>query len=96
MGSFGFEKLGIAGRICSDNKRYYKRYDIAVCVSENVRRSFVELYQDTVSTETIYNTIDDSEIAVKALAELPIGVKSKSLLLQLSAGCLLQSILFVR
>lgn len=58
-------------------KRYYKRYDIAVCVSENVRRSFVELYQDTVSTETIYNTIDDSEIAVKALAELPIGVKKQ-------------------
>lgn len=60
-------------------KKYYVRYDFAVCVSESVRKSFEKLYGDTVQTATIYNTIDDSEILRKSTEALPLDVAKRKL-----------------
>lgn len=51
-------------------KKYYARYDFAVCVSEIVRKSFEKLYGDTVPAVTVYNTIDDGEILRKSAETL--------------------------
>lgn len=60
-------------------KKYYARYDFAVCVSESVCKSFEKLYGDTVQTATIYNTIDDSEILRKSTEALPLDVPKRKL-----------------
>ena len=60
-------------------KKYYARYDLAVCVSENVRKSFEKLYGDTVPAATVYNTIDDSEILKKSAEVLPPDVSKRKL-----------------
>ena len=60
-------------------KRYYARYDLAVCVSENVRKSFERMYGDTVPAVTVYNTIDDSEILKKSAKVLPPDVSKRKL-----------------
>lgn len=50
-------------------KPYYEKFDKVLCVSENVKDSFIELFGDTVPTKVLYNTIDDGEIRRKA--EMP-------------------------
>ena len=60
-------------------KKYYAHYDFAVCVSENVRKSFEKLYGDTVPAVTVYNTIDDSEILKKSAETLPLDVSKRKL-----------------
>lgn len=60
-------------------KKYYGHYDLAVCVSENVRKSFEKLYGDTVPAATVYNTIDDSEILKKSAEVLPSDVSKRKL-----------------
>lgn len=60
-------------------KKYYAHYDFAVCVSENVRKSFEKLYGDTVPAVTVYNTIDDGEILRKSAEALPPDVSKRKL-----------------
>lgn len=60
-------------------KKYYARYDLAVCVSENVLKNFEKLYGDTVPAVTVYNTIDDSEILNKSAEALPPDVSKRKL-----------------
>ena len=52
-------------------KPYYAKYDKVICVSENVRDSFEELFEDTVPTVVVYNTVDDGEIISKAQTPMP-------------------------
>ena len=56
---------------------YYAKFDKVICVSENVKDSFVELFGDTVPAEVIYNTIDDAEIRSKAELPLPENVEKR-------------------
>ena len=58
-------------------KPYYTKFDKVLCVSENVRKSFVELFGDTVPAEVLYNVIDDAEIREKAKIPLPDGIKKR-------------------
>lgn len=60
-------------------KKYYARYDFAVCVSENVLKNFEKLYGDTVPAVTVYNTIDDGEILRKSAEALPPDVSKRKL-----------------
>lgn len=62
-------------------RKHYEKYDCAVCVSENVRQSFLEMYGDTVKTAMVYNTVDDAEILQKAAAPLPGDVHKQRLTL---------------
>ena len=67
------------GAFAAATKKYYAHYDFAVCVSENVRKSFEKLYGDTVSAVTVYNTIDDGEILRKSAEALPPDVSKRKL-----------------
>ena len=55
----------------------YSRFDRVACVSEDVLRSFRELFGDTPPSCVIHNTVDDSEILRMAGEPLPEGVKKR-------------------
>lgn len=58
-------------------KGQYDTFDKVVCVSENVRDSFIELFGDNHTVEIVYNTVDDGEIRAKAKMPLPEDVSKK-------------------
>lgn len=49
-----------------NTKGYYEKYDKIVCVSEDVRNSFVKGYGGTFDTLTLYNCYDDEDILKKS------------------------------
>lgn len=62
-------------------KPWYDKFDKVICVSENVREGFIELFGNTPETEVIYNTIDTEEILTKANESLPEGITKNKLTL---------------
>ncbi len=55
-------------------EKYYKKYDRVVCVSKQGKKSFQELFGNTVKTDIVYNTVDREEILLKAdepMSDLP-------------------------
>ncbi len=60
---------------------WYEKYDKVVCVSENVRQGFVELFGNSPESQTVYNTIDNEEIIKKADENLPAEITKKRLTL---------------
>ena len=59
----------------------YRKYDQIVCVSEQCRRSFKEIFGGRFDPIVLHNVIDDEEIKRKAAKSLPGGVqKSKTVL----------------
>lgn len=52
--------------------KYYHKFDRIVCVSEDVRQSFLRMYGDAVPVQTLCNCYDDREIREKAAAELSV------------------------
>ncbi len=54
---------------------YYKKYDKVVCVSENAKSSFDQMYPDGPKTVVIHNVIDDEMIRTKSNLPLPDGIK---------------------
>lgn len=48
---------------------WYQKFDKVVCVSENVRQSFEELFGEEPETAVVYNVVDDQEIFGKAEIE---------------------------
>lgn len=61
------KKEGIADQT-DKLKRYYSAYDKVVCVSRNVRDSFVELFGPDPEAVVLYNVNDEVEIMEKANA----------------------------
>lgn len=51
--------------------KWYDRFDRVVCVSQNVKDSFDQLFGIPEKTSVLYNTVDDAEIRSKAEAALP-------------------------
>lgn len=59
-------------------KPWYDKFDKVICVSENVKEAFIELFSNSPEAEVIYNTIDTHDILEKANENLPeIVTKSK-------------------
>lgn len=50
--------------------RWYAKFDKAVCVSEDVRKSFEMLFDVVTPAVVVHNTIDD--LAIKESAEMPL------------------------
>jgi len=46
--------------------KWYKKFDKVVCVSQDVEKSFKNIYGNEFDTEVIYNVIDDHSIKEKA------------------------------
>lgn len=57
------KKKGITGEKVG---RYYSQYDKAVCVSDDVKLTFDELFGKYVSSVILHNVIDEDEIYLKA------------------------------
>lgn len=72
-------RIGDSAAFAAATKKYYAKYDYAVCVSENVRQSFEKLYGSTVHTAVVYNTVDDAEILSKAAEPLPPDISKRKL-----------------
>lgn len=51
--------------------QWYKKYHQVVCVSEDVRKSYMELFGSQPPSAVVYNTVDDGEISKKAQLTLP-------------------------
>ena len=55
-------------RFVRKSKAWYEKYDQVICVSENVRDSFCQLYGGQQQTIVLHNVIDENEIFQKASA----------------------------
>lgn len=69
------KKEGFADSI-EKSRKYYEKYDKIVCVSENVKQSFEQLFGPGMETTVLYNVNDENEILEKA--ELPVPFQKKS------------------
>lgn len=54
-----------------ETAKYYRKFTKIVCVSEDVRRSFINMYGPIAETITVYNCYDDAEILRKAGKRMP-------------------------
>lgn len=54
--------------------KWYRRFDEVVCVSEDVRAGFSELFGDSIRTRVLYNVVDDEMIRGRANEALPAGL----------------------
>ena len=63
---------------------YYSKYDKVVCVSEDVKKSFDQVYGAKADSVVLYTVIDEDEILKKAneKVELPAIKANKNLLFQ--------------
>ena len=66
------KKVGDTEAFVKKTADWYRRFDKVVCVSQNVRDSFVDLFGNTPESVVVYNTIDDAEIQEKAKAPCPV------------------------
>ena len=62
-------------------KAWYEKFDKVICVSENVRQGFKELFGNTPESVVVYNTIDDKEVMEKAEENLPEDITKNKLTL---------------
>ena len=62
-----------------ETAKYYKKFDKIVCVSQDVRRSFAEMYGMPEKLVTLYNCYDDAEILTLAQNPLPAHVTKRRL-----------------
>lgn len=56
-------------------KKWYEKFNEVICVSENVHKSFKELFGNSPKSKVIHNTIDDIEIKEKSKEALPLALK---------------------
>lgn len=60
---------------------WYKNFDKVICVSENVRQGFEELFGNTIPAQVIYNTVDNEDIIKKSAENLPANITKNKLTL---------------
>ena len=65
------KKEGFADSI-EKSRKYYEKYDKIVCVSENVKQSFEQLFGPGMETTVLYNVNDENEIIEIAQVQIDI------------------------
>lgn len=60
------------------SRKYYKRFDKVVCVSQSVKQSFEKLFGKDAETIVLYNVNDESEILERAEVKIPVLSKRKN------------------
>lgn len=58
------------------SRAWYRSYDKVVCVSQNVKQTFMELFGDNPEAVVVYNSVDSDEICMKA-EEKPLCEKRR-------------------
>lgn len=66
------QKMGETESFVKKTTSWYRTFDKVICVSENVRESFREMFGNTPESVVVYNTIDDAEIRKKAEQPCPL------------------------
>ena len=66
-------------------RMWYDRFDYVVCVSQDVKMSFDDMFENRYKTLVLYNTINDEEIRTKAETDLP-GLPQKRKLTVVTVG----------
>lgn len=66
----------------------YRKYDSIVCVSESVKKSFVEKFFDSKEVRVLYNPIDC--VNIKRMADVPVDLKVDSAIQLVTVGRLEQ------
>ena len=74
---------------------WYAKFDQVVCVSQNVKERFDELFQNRFDSTVLYNVIDDAAIREKARQPLPEGTEKRGFTV-LSVGRLTAQKRFIR
>ena len=67
-----------AGKFVRKARRWYKKYDQVVCVSDEVRQSYCQLFGNNPETIVLHNTVDDEEIRAKAMLSCPVAKRKKT------------------
>lgn len=65
------KKMGDTEAFVKKTADWYRKFDKVICVSEDARKSFVDLFGNAPESLVLYNTIDESEIHSKADAYAP-------------------------
>ncbi|MBO4562923.1 MAG: glycosyltransferase [Clostridia bacterium] len=58
---------------------WYERFDRVVCVSQNVKEQFDELFRNRYDSTVVYNVIDDDAIRDKANRPMPENIEKRRL-----------------
>ena len=66
------KKMGDTEAFVKKTADWYRKFDKVICVSEDVRKSFVELFGNTPESVVLYNTINDREILEKSVLPCPV------------------------
>ena len=53
------------------NAKWYKKFDRVVCVSETVKKSFIESFGNVAQADVLYNVVNDTDIIEKSGDPLP-------------------------
>lgn len=65
------KKMPDAAAFAKKAAAWYANYDKVVCVSENVRESYIALFAATPEAVVVHNTVDDADIRHKAEQPMP-------------------------
>lgn len=60
------KKAGNVDKFIKSTAVHYRKYDSVVCVSEDVKQSFIEMYGMAEKVGTVYNCYNDTEVVLKA------------------------------
>ena len=69
------KKTGDTEAFVKKTADWYRKFDKVICVSEDARKSFVDLFGNAPGSVVLYNTIDDE--AIRALAEQPCPTQKR-------------------
>ena len=61
------KKAAVSFRNYSESEKCYGRFDKVVCVSENIKEDFLNLYPNTKSVEVLYNTNETKKMKINNL-----------------------------
>lgn len=71
------KKIGDINAFVAKAKKQYRKFDEIICVSENVRESFAQLFGDERPTRILYNVFEDEAIRHKATEALPVETEKR-------------------
>lgn len=74
------KKMGDIEAFVKKTADWYRKFDKVICVSEDVRKSFVDLFGNAPESVVLYNTINDQEILEKAVKPCPVQKRKQTVL----------------
>lgn len=70
-------KAAAPAAFAAQTAKYYQRYDKVICVSQDVQRSFAQMYPDAPESIVVYNCYNDADILRRSAAPLPQSIHKR-------------------